>query len=61
MKRWAKRIAVGLGGLLVLAIVFGASAIADRRDVIPAAVTAGLNISRRIRDVERLSGFRVSG
>jgi len=26
MKRWAKRIAVGLGGLLVLAIVFGASA-----------------------------------
>ena len=25
MKRWAKRIAVGLGGLLVLAIVFGAS------------------------------------
>jgi DNA-binding IclR family transcriptional regulator len=34
---------------------------AEARAVIPAAVTAGLNISRRIRDVERLSGFRVSG
>ena len=31
MKRWAKRIAVGLGGLLVLAIVFGASAEAVMR------------------------------